>query len=80
MGERVERRLAASAAHVLVVAKESPSFFGSLVGALSVSQALVAALVARGGAAAIDALDTTERHLDAFEVYWEEAAAGGTKA
>ena len=80
MGERVERRLAASAAHVLVVAKESPSFFGSLVGALSLSQALVAALVARGGGAAIDALDSTERHLDAFEVYWEEAAAGGAKA
>ncbi len=71
--------LAVCAAHVLVAAKESPSFFGSLVGALSLSQALVAALVTRGGDAAIETLDNTERHLDAFEVYWDDGSAGETK-
>ena len=65
--------LAASARHVLVTAKRSPSFFGSLVGALSLAQALIAALVARGGDDAIAALGATERHLDAFDTYWEDA-------
>jgi DNA-binding MurR/RpiR family transcriptional regulator len=66
--------LAASARHVLVTAKRSPSFFGSLVGALSLAQALIAALVARGGGEAIAALGETERHLDAFDTYWEGAS------
>ncbi len=65
--------LAADATHVLIAEKASPSFFGSLVGALSLAQALIAALVARGGAEAIAALGDTERHLDAFDTYWEGA-------
>lgn len=71
--------LAASARHVLVTAKRSPSFFGSLVGALSLTQALIAALVARGGSEAIAALGETERHLDAFDTYWEGAPTRGAQ-
>ena len=36
-------------------------------------RALIAALVARGGADAIATLGETERHLDAFDTYWEGA-------
>jgi len=65
--------LAATAHHVLIAENASPSFFGSLVGAVSISQALIAALVGRGGDDAIAALGETERHLDAFRTYWDEA-------
>lgn len=65
--------LAACAAHVLVAAKDSPSFFGSLVGALSLTQALIAALAARSGPDAVVALGAAENHLDAFDTYWERA-------
>lgn len=65
--------LAASAACVLIAEKTSPSFFGSLVGALSLAQALIAGLVARGGSEAISKLGATERHLDVFDTYWENA-------
>ena len=65
--------LAAFATHALVATIESPSFFGSLVGPMALSQALIAGLVARGGSEAIAALGKTERHLDAFGTYWEPA-------
>ncbi len=64
--------LAAAAHHALIAENASPSFFGSLVGAISISQALIAALVGRGGDDAIAALGETERHLDAFRTYWDE--------
>ncbi len=67
--------LAAAAHQTLIAENASPSFFGSLVGAIAIAQALIAALVARGGDEAIAALGKTERHLDAFQTYWEEAPA-----
>ena len=70
--------LAACATHVLVAAKDSPSFFGSLVGALSLTQALIAALAARSGPDAVSALGETERHLAAFNTYWERDNPRGT--
>jgi len=65
--------LAAAADHVLVVAKESPSFFGSLVGALALVQAIIAGLVAHAGHDALGRLAESEAHLDAFDTYWESA-------
>lgn len=65
--------LATCATHVLIAAKESPSFFGSLVGALSLAQALIASLATRGGDDTVATLGETERHLDQFGTYWEDA-------
>lgn len=64
--------LAAVADHALIVANRSPSFFQSIVPAMAVAQALVAILVARGGGAALEALDESEAQLHDFEAYWEE--------
>lgn len=66
--------IARQAAHALVVGCESPSFFQSLVGAVSVVQLLVALLIARGGDAALSALAESEAQLRAFSAYWEEGA------
>ena len=63
----------AVADHVLVAAKASPSFFGSLVGALALIQALIAGLVRHAGADAIAHLAETEHYLDSFATYWEGA-------
>ena len=70
--------LAAVADHVLVAAKASPSFFGSLVGALALVQAIVAGLVARAGRDALGRLAESEAHLDTFDTYWE-VAPGATE-
>ncbi len=71
--------LAACASHVLVAAKDSPSFFGSLVGALSLTQALIAALAVRSGPDAVAALGAAEDHLEAFDTYWERARSRETR-
>jgi DNA-binding MurR/RpiR family transcriptional regulator len=64
--------IARQAAHALVVGCESPSFFSSLVGAVSVVQLLVALLIARGGETALSTLAESEAQLRAFSAYWEE--------
>ena len=64
--------LARGASEALVVANKSPSFFQSLVGALSVSQALIAILVARGGNQGLNSLAASEDHLEHFDAYWRE--------
>lgn len=66
--------IAREAAHALVVGCESPSFFRSLVGAVSVVQLLVALLIARGGEGALSTLAETEAQLRAFSAYWDEGA------
>jgi DNA-binding MurR/RpiR family transcriptional regulator len=66
--------IARQAEHPLVVGCESPSFFRSLVGAVSVVQVLVALLIARGGEAALSTLAESEAQLRAFSAYWEEGA------
>lgn len=66
--------IAREAAHALVVGCDSPSFFPSLVGAVSVVQLLVALLIARGGEGALATLAESEAQLRAFSAYWDEGS------
>lgn len=65
--------LKAKSASPLVVRTSSPSFFHSVVPAMSVVQALVLLLIANGGQKALDELHESEAQLDAFETYWNSA-------
>jgi DNA-binding MurR/RpiR family transcriptional regulator len=63
---------------VLLVRTGTPSFFHSIVPMVALAQALLALLVARGGDAALAAIEASEQQLARFGVYWsngdEEAA------
>ena len=63
--------LAEGADHVFVVANSSPSFFRSLVAAMSLVQALVAFLVAHGGEEAVEALGVSEKRRHALRAYMQ---------
>lgn len=71
--------LARQADHTLLIRRDSPAFFGSLVAALAVVEALIILLVADGGDEALAAIERSERHLDDFDAYWwaTEARAKG---
>ena len=56
----------------LVVRDTSQSFFQSFTAALSVMQALVALLVARGGQKALQRISAAEEQLAAFDTYFED--------
>jgi len=56
----------------LVVGKESPSLFHSIVPAMAVIEALVMLMIARGGANALEALENSEEQLNGFDAYWLE--------
>ena len=56
----------------LVVSNESPSLFHSIVPAMSVAEALVMLMIARGGGTALAALEDSEEQLNGFEAYWME--------
>lgn len=64
--------LTVGAKHLFLVANHGPSFFRSLVAAMSLVQALVAFLVARSGRSAVRALAETERMLESHSAYWRE--------
>lgn len=64
--------LAEEADSVLLIDTASPSYFQSLVPALSQVQALLALVVADGGEAALHAITRTETELDACGAYWQE--------
>ncbi len=57
----------------LVVSDRSPSFFQSFTASVSVMQALVALLVARGGQKALQRIAAAEDQLAAFDTYYDEA-------
>lgn len=61
------------ARHVFVAGNDSPSFFRSLVGALSIAQMLVAFLAQRRGPAAVEALAASEQALAKQGAYWRPA-------
>jgi len=65
--------LARGADSVLMIENESPSFFHSVAPAMSVVEALVALLVARGGPAALAAISESEGQLHQFDTYWHAA-------
>lgn len=58
----------------LVVSDTSQSFFQSFTAAVSVMQAIVALLVARGGQKALQRIATAEEQLAAFDTYVEETS------
>lgn len=65
--------LARSADKVLLIENESPSFFHSVAPAMSAMEALVALMVAQGGAEALDAISESEAQLNQFDAYWHAA-------
>ncbi len=62
--------LARDAHQVFIAANRSPSFFRSLAGALTIVQALVAAIVTHIGDPAIEALDQSDKRRRANHIYW----------
>lgn len=62
--------LAKNADFVFLVANRSPSFYRSLSGALSVVQALVAAIVTHLGESAVQALEQSDASLRSSNTYW----------
>ncbi|MDP2696739.1 MurR/RpiR family transcriptional regulator [Thalassospira sp.] len=65
--------IAVQAAVTIVIADGSPSFFQSFTAAVSVLQALVALLVARGGEGALQQIASAEEQLAVFDTYWQDA-------
>lgn len=68
--------LATHADHTLLVSCDGPSFFGSLAAALALVEALIVLLVADGGDAALEAIEESERQLEACDAYWREPVTG----
>lgn len=59
-------------ARTLVVKNESPSFFQSVAPAMAVVEALIALMVLLDGAAALSAINESERQLQVFDAYWNK--------
>jgi DNA-binding MurR/RpiR family transcriptional regulator len=62
--------IARSADTVLLFRTESPSYFHSMVGALALAEALVAAVAVRGGRKVLGRLAAMQQKLDAQGAYW----------
>ena len=56
----------------VVVGNASPSLFHSIVPAMTVVEALVMVMIARGGENALKALEDSEEQLNGFDAYWME--------
>ena len=63
--------IARPAAAALLFRAESSSFFQSMVGALALSEALIAAVAACGGSKVVKRLQTMQSRLDEQGAYWE---------
>ena len=66
--------IATPASQVLLFRAESPSYFHSMVGALALAEALVAAVAVRGGRKVLERLHSVQRKLDEQGAYWEKSA------
>ncbi|MCB2101018.1 MAG: MurR/RpiR family transcriptional regulator [Rhodobacterales bacterium] len=64
--------IAWSTDRVLVVGNDSPSFFTSSSAAMAAIEALITLMVARGGDAALSAIEESGRQLDSFDVYIDQ--------
>jgi DNA-binding MurR/RpiR family transcriptional regulator len=62
--------IARAADLVLLFRAESPSYFHSMVGALALAEALVAAVAVRGGRKVLGRLASMQQKLDAQGAYW----------
>lgn len=58
------------AKHALSVGSQSPSFYHSLTGALTVAQALITLLVANSGGDAVESIREAEAQLSRVSAYW----------
>lgn len=56
----------------LIVAAGTPSFFHSMISLVSMSQALLALLVAKGGKDAMLAIKQSEKQVERFNPYWTD--------
>ena len=56
----------------IIVGNESPSLFHSIVPAMTVIEALVMVMIARGGEDVLKALEDSEEQLNGFDAYWME--------
>jgi DNA-binding MurR/RpiR family transcriptional regulator len=63
--------IARPARHVLLFRTDGPSFFGTMVGALSLAEGVVARLAASGGRAVISRLERTDEALREAGAYWD---------
>ena len=63
--------LSRNADHLFIAANRSPSFYRSLAGAMSIAQALVAAIVTRLGEGALTALEQSDKNLRETHTYWQ---------
>ena len=63
--------LSDGAEHLFLAANRSPSFYRSLVGALAIAQALVAAVVDALGVDAVEKLENSEKRLRRSNTYWQ---------
>lgn len=64
--------LAERATHLFLAANRSPSFYRSLVGAMALAQALVAAVVNELGQVAVQKLEVSELKLRKNNTYWNK--------
>lgn len=74
--------IARAADLVLLFRAESPSYFHSMVGALALAEALVAAVAVRGGRKVLGRLTSMQQKLDVQGAYWarrETAPARSTR-
>ncbi|WP_159104309.1 MurR/RpiR family transcriptional regulator [Sneathiella glossodoripedis] len=60
-----------AADHLFVVANRSPSFYRSLLGAMAIAQALVAAIVTHLGDEGVAALEKSDQTLRNTQTYWQ---------
>jgi len=58
------------AAHVIVAQNRSASFYHSFTGALAVTQALIAMLVAKAGGDSVKIVEEAEKQLSRISAYW----------
>jgi len=66
--------IASHAQQVFVVSNGGPTFFRSVASAMTLAEALIAFLLAQGGEDSLGHLRDTERQLERYRTYWDEAA------
>lgn len=59
-----------AAAHTIITKNESPSFYHSFTGALTVTQALITMLVTKAGGDAVKIVEEAEKQLSRISAYW----------
>ena len=64
--------LAALTQHLLLVGTDTPALFRSVVPAMTISQVLVAQVLAQGGQDALSRVTESEHQLESFGAYWTE--------